>query len=741
VSARDFYAELGIDVPDRGRDWVDIQCFNPDHDERRASCGVNLQHGGFNCQACGAKGSAYDAAVLVGKSPRTAAELAKRHGLGRWDDDPQQGEGGSQGIKQPCNRATPNSQAESGATPGCTVEQYAEAKRLPVDFLRSLGISDYKDGRWPDVRVLRIPYRDGRGNEPAVRIRFALDKSAGGGDRFLWRKGSKPLLYGLDRLDSAGEVVIVEGESDCHTLWSHDIAAVGLPGANGWKEERDAGSLAEAQRIFVIVEPDSGGDAVMGWLARSAIKDRVWLVELGEHKDPSGLHLADPDRFKERFTAALEQAEPWRVRAARFETAERREAGGKCAELARSPRILDLLVKDAARAGVTGEERTVKLIYLAATSRLLDRLASVVVKGQSASGKSWVVAAVLRFLPEAAYYALTAASEHALIYDKEPLSHCCLVIYEASGLESEKFSYIVRSLLSEGCLRYPTVVKREGELETVMIERPGPTNLITTTTAHRLHAENETRLLSLASDDSAEQTSAVLMGLAEEDGDGPDFGRWHALQRWLELGDRKVTIPYSKRLAALVPPAAVRLRRDFGSLLALVRAHALLHQASRDRDPRGRIVATIDDYAVVRELLAEVVSEAVERTVKPEVRELVAGVAAHGGEEVTQRQLVDELDLDKGTVSRRVRAALDGGYLLNREEKRGRPHKLVPGDPLPDDQEILPAPGVVGEELHGCTVAGGDTTPAPPTPNGGQRGEETLGAAWERLERERGADR
>jgi hypothetical protein len=90
---------------------------------------------------------------------------------------------------------------------------------------------------------------------------------------------------------------------------------------------------------------------------------------------------------------------------------------------------------------------------------------------------------------------MTAASEHALVSDREPLQHRTLVVYEASGLESEKFSYIVRSLLSEGRLRYPTVIKRDGELETVMIEREGPTNLITTTTALRLHDENETRLL------------------------------------------------------------------------------------------------------------------------------------------------------------------------------------------------------------------------------------------------------
>jgi hypothetical protein len=54
-----------------------------------------------------------------------------------------------------------------------------------------------------------------------------------------------------------------------------------------------------------------------------------------------------------------------------------------------------------------------------------------------------------------------------------------------------------------------------------------------------------------------------------------------------------------------VPPVAVRLRRDFRLLLSLIEAHALLHRERRDRDEQGRIVATRDDYATVRELVAD----------------------------------------------------------------------------------------------------------------------------------------
>lgn len=76
---------------------------------------------------------------------------------------------------------------------------------------------------------------------------------------------------------------------------------------------------------------------------------------------------------------------------------------------------------------------------------------------------------------------------------------------------------------------------------------------------------------------------------------------------------------------------------------------------------------------------------------------------------VAQRAIVSQLsDVDKSAVSRRVRVALDAGYLVNLEERRGRPHRLDLGEPMPDDLEILPSPDALTEgELRGCAVAGG----------------------------------
>ena len=115
--------------------------------------------------------------------------------------------------------------------------------------------------------------------------------------------------------------------------------------------------------------------------------------------------------------------------------------------------------------------------------------------------------------------------------------------------------------------------------------------------ATRLGESPETRCISFLTDDTPEQTRRIFHALADlEDGADTlvDFEAWHQLQRWIAAhGENRVVIPYIKTLAELMPTSATRLRRDFISMLCLVRAHAILHQQTRRRDDAGRIIATV----------------------------------------------------------------------------------------------------------------------------------------------------
>lgn len=157
----------------------------------------------------------------------------------------------------------------------CTVVNYCQAKVLTPDKVQSYGITD---STYRGESALRIPYFDAHGKEVCVRYRTALS----GGDKFKWEKGSAPTLYGLWKINEAVAkkyVLLVEGESDCHTAWEYGEPALGIPGASNWKQDWDQ-CFVGISRIIVFIEADKGGSQVLDNLAESSIKDRVSLAFL-----------------------------------------------------------------------------------------------------------------------------------------------------------------------------------------------------------------------------------------------------------------------------------------------------------------------------------------------------------------------------------------------------------------------------------------------------------------------------
>jgi len=369
-----------------------------------------------------------------------------------------------------------------------------------------------------------------------------------------------------------------------------------------------------------------------------------------------------------------------------------REAFQRCSSLARQPDILSAFVTQLKANGVAGEKRNAEILFLVVLTRFLDEPASVVVKGPSGGGKSFLVESVLKFFPSEAYFSLTSMSEKALIYSRESLVHRMLVICEAAGIPSAKCDLLVRTLLSEHFIKYEVVLP---DRTTEVRKRPGPTGLIQTTTAEKLHPENETRMLSLKIRTSHEHTKAVLLAVATEQPPTiPQLEHWHALHQWLALGPTNVRIPFSKCIAENVNAIDVRLSRSFSIVLNLVKAHALLHRKTRRRTNDGLIVAELQDYEAVWKLVKDIVAENIEAGVAPSVRETVQAVCTlhKGGKHVSLTSLSEHLDLHKSTVSRRVAEAISLGYVNNLESRDGRTAKLVPGEPLPEDIEILPSP-------------------------------------------------
>lgn len=656
------------DCPDHK--WPDAKgefwALCPFHDDQHHGS-FSVSERGYFCHSCEAGGSLEKLAEKLGVAP--VARLQRFPG----DND--------------THTQTP-----------ATLAAYADSKRLTIDFLKGLGLADRNYRGEPFVL---IPYYDLDGNETARRYRIAL----GGKDKFRWARGNRAQPYGLWRLEdarAAGYVLLVEGESDAQTLWYYGLPALGIPGAATFKPEW-AESLADLA-VYVWQEPDQGG-ATFASKVGDAIPEARILIAPDGRKDVSECHLLGDD-LPALIQRLMGQARSYREIAAEAASVEATRARAEAGELLRCTDILGAFGQICSALGLVGEDRNARLLYLALTSRLLDKPVSVAVKGPSSGGKSFTVETVLKAFPEAAYLDFTSMSEHALVYDERPIDHRVIVLYEASGLgqdrpgESNTLAYMLRSLLSEGCVKYVTVEKGAEGLQPRVIERPGPTGLITTTTWASLHPENETRMLSVIVRDDPEQTRGIFESLADRangrQATDPDLGPWQALQTWLELaGTRAVTIPYAHELAERASPRAVRLRRDFGKVLSLIQAHALLHQMTRKRDAQGRVVATLEDYQAVHDLVSESISEGVEASVAPTIRETVEAVAdlyRRHDRPVMVVELAQELGLDKSAALRRARVAIEYGYLMNLEDRRGKPAKLTVGEPMPGEDPVLPSP-------------------------------------------------
>jgi hypothetical protein len=363
--------------------------------------------------------------------------------------------------------------------------------------------------------------------------------------------------------------------------------------------------------------------------------------------------------------------------------------------------LLAGFLEDIDKSGLAGRPREAIAVYLALTSRVLEEPVSVVVKGQSSSGKSFLVKKVLAFFPPDAIIERSSLSGSALKYTDEDLRHRVIVLAEVSGLD-ENGMYAMRTLLSEGRLSHEAVVtKMNGERGTQIVEKEGPTSFVLTTTEPFLFHDNETRLISIELDDSRAVIEAGLDALAAPPVMLPEMEEWVTRQR--ELGGDgvpDVVVPFVREIVEAIKkrsgPLQSRMMRDVSKVVRLIEACALLHRSERELDEAGRVIATFDDYELVRWAVGPFLDDGLGADVPRQVVEVVdvvqKGLAA-GSPFVTQRDVAERLNWDKSTASRWVRKAVEASHLENQEPNgRAKGYRLVLGAPLPADEGTLLPP-------------------------------------------------
>ena len=311
----------------------------------------------------------------------------------------------------------------------------------------------------------------------------------------------------------------------------------------------------------------------------------------------------------------------------------------------KNPRLLDVVLQDLHRCGMVGEDSNLAVAWLVSLSRKLEKPLGVCVLSRSAAGKSTLLEAVARLVPDEDKHQYTALTPQALFHMPEnELRHKALFLAEDVGAEGA--SYSLKTIQSDGELVIACTMKDEesGQMVTKTKVVHGPVALFLTSTSRALDDELLNRLLVLTIDESGEQTERIhaaqrhaqsLQGIIERRA-RPRIKRLHQnIQRLLR--PLMVQNPFQDELT--FKDRKLRCRRDHQKYLDLINVMALVHQYQRPiksaQDIDGHVFQYIEvareDIARVDALIREVLDQTTDE-MTPASRRMLATLQAWAAE-------------------------------------------------------------------------------------------------------------
>lgn len=190
------------------------------------------------------------------------------------------------------------------------LNQLSIQKQIPQTFLEKVGVS------LENPYSFKIKYFQEDGTEGRSRVR----KGISAGESYWGPKGPEIIPYGLWRLDEARfaeELFLVEGESDCWTMWAHydTFPALGIPG-NTMTHTLKLEHLDEIKTLFIVKENDSGGGSIFVENVKKRLDEiafegeaKVFILP-SRFKDPNDLHRKNPEGFRATFMESMEKSVP-----------------------------------------------------------------------------------------------------------------------------------------------------------------------------------------------------------------------------------------------------------------------------------------------------------------------------------------------------------------------------------------------------------------------------------------------
>lgn len=388
-------------------------------------------------------------------------------------------------------------------------------------------------------------------------------------------------------------------------------------------------------------------------------------------------------------------------------------------EMLKSESLFELISTDIADIGIAGEEDLALMLYVIMTSRLLDKPLSAIVQGSSASGKSYLIETVADLMPPEALVQAHDFSDQALYYlPKGSLEHRIVIsgerVQEHRSKDgcAEDNTKAFREMVASGELRKAVTVKGpSGVPKTVTIHQPGPIAYLESSTAAYIHDEDATRLLPLATDESADQTKRIVETqrqrakgkMINESMRQEIVCRHNTIQRLLM--PVAVRIPYIDSIS--LPVANIATRRTFEQLVYAIKSVALLRQYQKPEETTEEYIEADEiDYMIAYRLMNSVLARKY-TSINLQSRDLLQMIQEHTQPEFgrddyrqfTQQDCEKLCGLSNTTIRRRLGPLVSAGIIEVDDSSKPYKYKLIHPELAKAADLDLPSPEDIAERI------------------------------------------
>lgn len=264
------------------------------------------------------------------------------------------------------------------------------------------------------------------------------------------------------------------------------------------------------------------------------------------------------------------------------------------------------------QSGIVGEEKNRLMLFAVSLSRKMKSTLHVLLQGTSGSGKTHLLKGVVNLHHAESRHLFTRITEYSFYnWPENFLCHKILAFEDMDGLGEEAL-LALREMMSNDKLVSGTSIKDNSgsDFNSGVKTVNGPVCTIGATTKGDIYEDNESRIFTLAVDESEEQTQKIIAyqnkkaaGLINEE---EEQGAKRKLELITEILEPKAIInPYAGKLQL---PQKVQKKRRLNALLnRFIEVITNLHQYQRVENEQGKVISTKQDVQQAIDLMFDTI--------------------------------------------------------------------------------------------------------------------------------------